>query len=397
MIWEHIKDASKRVARARRKLFEDRNAQFWGTIGLTMPMVASDEIETMATDSRSIYYSPAYVMALTESECMGVIAHEISHVALRHFPRMGDRDQNTWNMAADYELNLDLVKAGFTLPDGLLLDTRFDGLSAEQVYNVISRENEQDKKQGNTPRHTPQSGNMIEPSNDDGSPMSGEQLGELNERIEQTVSQALGAARKAGLMAGGHIPTSLVAISATRSMHNVIDWRQPLRAFIDVLGSRQSSWAKLSRRGLTRGHVLPGQKVIRPSIVAFMIDVSGSMDSAKVRQALVEAQSALDDGACDAIDVIYTDTAVKAIDHYEAGETIQFHDGTGGGTNFRAVMQHVIDSDDNYAAIVFLTDGQTTSFGDDPEIPVLWAITDTLPATERLRPPFGEKLCLYTS
>jgi predicted metal-dependent peptidase len=385
------------MKRARRKLFEDRNAQFWGTIGLTMPMVPRDDIETMATDSRSVFYNPEFVMTLSEAECMGVIAHEISHVALQHFARQGTRDAHTWNMAADYELNPDLIQAGLTLTQDCLNETRFKGLAAEQIYNVIARENEQDKRQGKTPRHVPGSGDMIEPTNDDGSPMTGEQLAELNERNEATVSQALGAARKAGLLAGGHIPTQLVNVSATRNLPNAIDWRQPLRAFIDVLGSRQQSWAKLSRRGHARGMALPGEKVIRPSLVAFIVDISGSMDTQKVNQALIEAQSALDDNACDAIDVIYTDTTVKAIDHYEHGEQIQFKASNGGGTDFAAVMRHIADSDESYAAIVFLTDGQTSSFGIDPEIPTLWAITDTLPATEALRIPYGEKLCLYTS
>jgi predicted metal-dependent peptidase len=397
MLWDDIKSANIRVKRARRKLFEDRNAQFWGTIGLTMPMVPRDDIDTMATDSRSIFYSPDYVMSLSEDECKGVIAHEISHVALRHFGRQGDRETKLWNIAADYELNPDLIQAGMTLPDGLLIDARFDGLSAEQIYNVVARENADDERNGNEPRHKPGSGDMIQPSNEDGSPMSGDELAELNERIEQTVSQALGAARKAGLMAGGDIPTALVSVSQTRSTPNLIDWRQPLRAFIDVLGSRQSSWARMNRRALGRGHVLPGLKVIRPSLIAFIIDVSGSMDSAKVRQALIEAQSALDDNACDAIDVIYTDTRVVHMDHYESGERIEFRDATGGGTDFTAIMNHIVDGDETYAAIVFITDGQTSRWGIDPECPVLWAITDTLPNTERLAPPYGDKLCLYTS
>jgi predicted metal-dependent peptidase len=396
MIWAKITDASERVRRAREKLFKTPSARFWGTLGLTMPFVASDEIETMATDAVSIFYNPAYVMTLSEPECMGVIAHEISHPALRHFARQGTRDVETWNIAADYELNLDLIKAGLTLPEHALIDQRFDGLSAEQIFSVVSRENEQDKENGNTPRHQPQSGNMLTPTDAlTGQPMSGDQKQALYDAWDSKVSQTLGAARKAGLLAGGHIPTSLVAISETLKTSNLIDWRQPLRAFIDNLGSRYTTWRAFNRRGVAHGLNFPGSKVVRPSLVGFFIDVSGSMDKAKVRQALAEAQAALDDMACDAIELVYTDTSVLGVERYEVGETIVLKDGMGGGTDFRAAMRHA--SENEYAAIVFITDGQTTSFGSEPDCPVLWAITDTIPATERLSPPFGEKLCLYTS
>lgn len=400
MIWDRITDPHKRMNKAREKLFTTREAQFWGTLGLTMGIIP-DAIAapgTMATDGVNIYYDPDYVMTLPLEECMGVIAHEISHPALGHFARQGTRDTETWNIAADYELNLDLAKAGLKLPSTALLDARFDGLSAEQIFNVVSRENKENEKRGGQPRHKPASGNMLHPTDPDtGLPMSGDQLAKLADQWQEKTAQALGAARKAGYMAGGHIPTSLVAVTDKIRQTSLVDWRQPLREFIDVLGSRHSTWSKLSRRGLTRGAYLPGQQVVRPSLVGFFIDVSGSMDSDKVRQALVEAQSALDDMACDAIDVVYTDTTVKAVDHYETGDTIVFKDGTGGGTDFKAAMAYAADVDTPYAAIVFITDGQTNSFGQEPDCPVLWAITDTLPNTERLKTPYGEKLCLYTS
>jgi predicted metal-dependent peptidase len=413
MIWSKITNAADRMEQARTKLFTQRNAQFWGTLGLSLglvdeckrilrnaAMVASDKIDTMATDAVSIFYNADFVMQLSEAECMTVIAHEISHCALGHFKRQGTREGHTWNMACDYELNLDLQKAGFVFPTGEfapLLDTRFEGLSAEQIYSVISKENRQDEKAGQEPRHQPGSGDMQTPCGEDGLPMDGEAQAALHDAWEQRTAQTLGAARKAGKMAGGEVPSSLVAISNTLNTPSLIDWRQPLRAFIDNLGSRYATWSKFSRRGNSRGLALPGQKVIRPSCVAFIIDISGSMDSDKVGQALIEAQSALDDMACDAIDIIYTDTRVHDIDHYEIGDQIDFKDATKGGTNFEAVMNHIADLDMPYAAIVFLTDGQTSSWGCEPDCPVLWAITDTLPATEKLNPPYGDKLCLYTS
>lgn len=404
-IWEKIADPAKRMERARRKLFENRNCQFWGVLGLTMSLedaklIARPDIDTMATDGIDIFYNPDYVMTLTQDECIFVIAHEISHPALDHFRRQGDRDGHTWNMAGDYELNADLIKAGLTMPAGGLFDPRFDGLSAEQIFSVIERENKEDERNGNTPRHQAGSGDMLEPiDRDTGLPMSGDAKADLADQWQANVSQALGAARKAGTFgeAGGHVPSHLESVTATIRAPNIIDWRQPLRAFIDNLGSVENTWSKLSRRGLSYGMALQGEEIVRPSLIAVIVDRSGSMDETKCNQAIIEGQSMLDDMACDAIDVIYTDTRVHAIDHYEAGDTLTLRTGMGGGTNFDAVMAHIRDSTEAYAAVIFITDGQTSSFGAEPDCPVLWAITDTVTNTERLKIPFGERLSLYTS
>src|SRR5215467_8673505 len=344
--WNDIKDAHARMTRARRKLFQKPAAQFWGVLGLGMALVPDDTCETMATDARSIFYSPAYVMSLTEDECIFVIAHEISHPALDHFRRKETRDHEMWNMAGDYELNPYLVSAGLTPPQGLLNDARFTGLSAEQIYSVIEKENQQARDKGQPEPHQKGSGNMRQPTNEDGSPMSAEEVDQLMADFQQKTNQALGAARKAGQMAGGAVPSHLVNVTDTRAHHFPMDWRQPLRAFIDALGSRQDTWASLSRRGMSYGMAYPGEQVIRPSRLAWLIDVSGSIDRAKNRQALAEAQAALDDLAVDAIDLIYVDTAIKGIDTYEAGDTIILKDGTGGGTDFASAMAWLTDASD---------------------------------------------------
>ena len=413
MIWDKIKSPQKRVERAMRKLFQKREAQFWGILGLGMGLIqvgdgchySEADVPTMATDTINIYFSGPFVMTLTEAQCIGVLAHEISHPALRHKQRLAYLDDHDLaNMAADYELNLDLVDVGLELPDGCLVDERFRGMAAEQIANVLRRENEQDVDDGRgngqpgqgEPRHQPQSGSMMEPTHDDGTPLTSAEQAELTERWDEKVNQALSAARKAGTFGGKDVPSSLQSVKETRGHNSLVDWRQPLRAFIDQLGSTESTWNRLSRRGMAHGMVWQGEEVIRPSLIAWCIDVSGSMDKTKNRQALVEAQAALDDMACDAIELIYVDTTIKRVERYVTGETIVLQDGTGGGTDFASVMTYLANADD-YAACVFVTDGQTSSWGDDPNIPTLWAITDSQRATDALAPPFGEKLCLYTS
>ena len=57
----------------------------------------------------------------------------------------------------------------------------------------------------------------------------------------------------------------------------------------------------------------------------------------------------------------------------------------GGGTSHVPIWEWLKRNDANPACVVCLTDG-CTNFGDDPGVPVLWALT------EDAEPPFGQKV-----
>src|SRR5262245_33523438 len=232
LIWERM-TPSAQITRARRELFETPEARFWGTLGMGMPFVPVDGLGTIATDGRAIYYDPADPAKLGRDQTKTKIAHEISHPALDHFRRQKGRDHDLWNVATDHEINLELTKAGFTPIDGWLCNPRFQGMPAEQIYEICRRENEQDKSQGKPGRHQPVddgNGNMREVmSDEDGNPMDSQATTDQHEKTAEQVAQTLGAARKAGMMAGGHVPSYLQDIKATLTAPTPMDWRQPLR------------------------------------------------------------------------------------------------------------------------------------------------------------------------
>src|ERR1700756_4405855 len=89
---------------------------------------------------------------------MGTLAHEVMHPALQHHTRRNGRDPRRWNMACDYAINPILVDAGLTLPEGVLLEDRFRGMSAERIYNQLEEEeqsqqssNDQDSQDSDSP------------------------------------------------------------------------------------------------------------------------------------------------------------------------------------------------------------------------------------------------------
>src|SRR5262249_54575558 len=90
---------------------------FFATLCLRLKLIHAS-VPTMATNGKVIYYNSAFVESITQEELEGVLAHEVSHCALAHHCRRGQRKKRLWNIAADYAINPLVLKNGFVLPAG---------------------------------------------------------------------------------------------------------------------------------------------------------------------------------------------------------------------------------------------------------------------------------------
>ena len=63
-----------------------------------------------------LYYDPAVVAAWPVEELAGVLYHEISHLLRDHAGRMKEFERAAANIAADAEINDDLIAEGIRLP-----------------------------------------------------------------------------------------------------------------------------------------------------------------------------------------------------------------------------------------------------------------------------------------
>ena len=133
--------AAQRVAKARAELILART--FYGVLVSQVDPQPSRAFPTMATNGKVHYFNPEFITGLTANEVLGVQAHETEHDARRHHSRRNGRDPKEWNIATDLAINPDLIREGFTLPKGALLDWKYEGWSAEDIY----RARELDRKQ----------------------------------------------------------------------------------------------------------------------------------------------------------------------------------------------------------------------------------------------------------
>src|SRR3954453_19823634 len=147
--------ASLPIQKARTALVLDH--PFFGSLLFRLRGKESRSVKTMATDCITLYYNPEFVETLTAATLAGALAHEVMHPALHHHVRRSGRDPKGWNVACDFAINPLLVDAGLSLPDGVLLDNRFRGMSAEQIYNLLESESESKEDSGGEDQ-TPGSG-----------------------------------------------------------------------------------------------------------------------------------------------------------------------------------------------------------------------------------------------
>jgi predicted metal-dependent peptidase len=126
--------AAYRILRARSMLVKSR--RFYGVLVSNVEPVPSRQVPTMATNGKQHFYNPEFVDGLTQVELEAVQVHETEHDARHHSTRRGYRDHGKWNIACDYAINIDLIDEGWKLPKCALIDSKYRGMSAEDIYRT---------------------------------------------------------------------------------------------------------------------------------------------------------------------------------------------------------------------------------------------------------------------
>ena len=126
------------VKTARSRMLLDPARVIFGAGALRLPMIEDPTVGTFCTDGKSIRFNPEFAERIGEAKTQTVIAHEVIHVQLNHHLRRGGRDPREWNIAADFAANGLMVQCGeWDFPEGALIDPAYDGLSAEQIHEIL--------------------------------------------------------------------------------------------------------------------------------------------------------------------------------------------------------------------------------------------------------------------
>lgn len=385
------------ISRARTRLLLDQ--PWFGSLALRLRVESHDEDwftskgypATAAVDGITLHYNPKFWTSLSNVEQTAVMAHEVMHCALLHMTRRGRRDPQIWNEAADYVVNWELTttRPAFQLPKDCLLDKRFAGMSAEQVYAKLIEEGRAGKPK---PKYfdfghvmdAPKGSKGVLPKDEKGKgqcppgqqPAEGNDVGDVETTWKIAVEQATMTAKKAGKLPG----CIEAVLEATRKRG--ADWRDVLRRYLTTYGDY--SWTMPNRRFISRGLYLPGTVKSRLTTMVVAIDTSGSVSDKLLQEFAAEVNSILaNDERPERTLVIYCDARVNRVDECE--DELQLHAVGRGGTAFTPVFNYIEENGIIPDCMFYLTDLE----GDDPpqpEYPVLWLV----PESCRLQGKFGE-------
>jgi predicted metal-dependent peptidase len=366
---------------------------FFATLAMFARLRPSLEIPTAATDGRDVFYNPHFMDSLCDPHFDGVLLHEVLHAALLHVPRRKGRDPQGWNVAADIVINGIVLKNGFELPEGALMDQSLENHSAEEVYELLPRQTqpytlvmvdlldsppsdaEQEGKGGSGKDKKSQK----QKSGQGPDSMGAAEQAAMEAHWKKAIQQATAVARGSGK---GNLPLG-VERAFDLSGQAQIDWRTVLWRF---LVRTPTDFQEYDRRQVGRGYyieTLQGETLR----VYVCIDTSGSVDDALVKNLLAEVQAIL--RAYPGLEglLFYADAALYG--PHTLGQELPPPQG-GGGTDFRPFFEHLREHHEPYlgGVCIYLTDGFGDFPADTPELPTLWVVSPGGLDSEGF--PFGE-------
>jgi Uncharacterized protein conserved in bacteria len=339
--------AKDTLIRARAGLILDH--PFLGSLALRLPLVEKEDIPTLATDGRVMYYNPTFINSIPVAQVKAECAHEVMHCVLDHMGRRGAKDPTKWNHACDHAINPDLKDLGFQLGDDWLLDVAFKGMSADHIYSLI-------------PDPPPGSGKR-----DDIMDGKADPLTPLEKREWKIATvQAANAAK-----AMGKLPAGLEKFMDELTKPQV-DWKAILRRFVTQRDDADYSWARPNRRMLAHDLYLPSLYSEKMGKLGVFKDISGSIDAPISNAFGGEIKALVEDLRPEETHVLYVNAEVAKYDMFLPDDFQKLDSIGGGGTDFRPPFIYLKQRHIEPVCAIYLTDLEGTFPAEPPPYPVLW-------------------------
>jgi len=358
---------------------------FFGNMATRMKLVdASDWLQTAATDFRNFYYNREFFEKMTPRQVEFVVAHEILHCVYDHMSRREGRDPQIFNIAADYCVNglLKRERIGDDPPVNFYHDKKYDGWSAEQVYDEIYNKYDEEELK--------QLGEMLDQHLDpegegkDGQPKhSKEDLRKIRDEIKEAMIQAANAAGAANVP--GDIARMIKEITEPK-----MNWRELLRQQIQSTIKNDYSFSRPSRKGQMSGAILPGTHFDTKIDICIAIDMSGSIGDEQAQDFMSEIKGIMEEFKDFQIKVWCFDTKVyneQDFDGYTADDIDGYEVMGGGGTEFDCNWDYMKEHDINPKKFIMFTDGYPWgSWGDEDYCDTIFIIH----GNDTIVPPWGQ-------
>lgn len=349
-----------------------------------------------------LFYYKDFVDRLSLSETIGVLCHEVLHVALLHPLRRGSRHKVIANVAQDIVVNMivsrtalyDRSDVEMSLPDGTIpvdvsddssefdigdthiLIERVSEKNWEQIYDEIV---EQLHKDGKSPQSQSREGigfdEHFDGSGDGGNEQFSEQeVRALEQKWRSVLADAANYAKQQGKLPGG--------------MDRIIDdilnpkvrWKQLLLQYIKpYINPVDWSYQKPHKKSKVVGVYMPNVRKERIDIEV-VVDTSGSISSRELSEFLSEIVAIAKSMQYIRMWVTFVDAQVQRryeVDNGDINKILSMKPSGGGGTDMEVALDFIKKNNRQVPCVVVLTDGYTSFNRSARDFPfdVIWVIT----------------------
>ena len=333
---------------------------FYGLFVISMNKTYSDRIPTAGVTPKNIgvelIINPDFFKSLSEDHRLGLIKHEILHVAFGHM-LLRDKfpDKKLFNIAADLEIN-QYIDDQYLPEGGITMDT-FPELSLNRkagttyYYEKLSENAGQnicpsldallDSMEGDSP--------YCHSTWDDFEDMPESEKKLIMKQTEHQIKETADITEKRC----GNLPGELKDL--IKRLRNIepakFDWRGYLRRFI---GNSSIIFTKKLRRKYNKRYMgNPGLKIKFKNHICVGVDTSGSVSRSELEEFFSELVHMHKTGH--QITIVQCDTKISSIKEFNPKHDWNIHGR--GGTSFQPVIDHYNEYG-RYTALIYFTDGE---------------------------------------
>jgi len=432
-----VKNQSERLMKARCRLMTCE--PWYGHVAMNMVWIVSEMSwlpiphRTMGVrivnggEIQCLYYPP-FVDSLTIQELFTVIQHEIEHIVRCHCVRVGPRNPEAWNIAADMCVNgpKNAPRIGYKEPATGKLAIPFEGNlcwipeswpqdgTSEQFYDMLKKEAKKQKqnscnncgrpkddkgkgkgkKKGDGDGDEGEGGSGGQSENADGSAggscstcgkeftneysyggVKGHVIDDHStwnqtdvspDEARQVIKDAVDqATEKCQGLSPGHLSDAIAKLAKP-----TIRWRELLRQYLGrYAGNQRRTYSRRNRRRQAFG--TKGISRHAASDVAVIVDTSGSISKAELEQFFAEIEMIASKSR---VWLLQWDAAFQGYARYRRGDWKNIEIKGRGGTDMAKPIEWLCENGKVADVQVMLTDGYC-NYADDKGFPFICVIT----------------------
>ena len=356
---------------------------YYGFFLIMLNKMWRKDLPTAGVSKNGINYQLAineeFWTSLSEKHQMGLLKHELLHIAFGHLVSFGSfRNKKLANVAMDMEIN-QYIDPDY-LPDGGIDINNYEDLNLDKkagcryYYDKLQQLKDEKDKDGTCGNE--EMDKLLDNIDNGEVPdhSTWEEFDNLSEAekklIEKQIQKVLSDAKEQTIKKRGNVPGEIEGLIVIEEITKPkFDWRGYIRRFTGI--STKVFTKKIRRKENRRFSDNPGLKIKMKQHMLLAIDTSGSVSDAELTEFMNEIHHIYKAGVD--ITIVQCDTSINSIEEYKG--KFELNVKGRGGTEFDPVLEYYNANQKKYTSLVYFTDGECyTSVR--PKSNVLWVLSE---------------------